>query len=59
MPPARLASSPPHAVPIAIPTPARSAAKLVVSMPNKPRIPRIMPTLRSTTTAVPMYPATV
>ena len=53
-PAARLASSPLHAAPMAMPTPAKRAAKLVVSMPKKPRRAMMSAMLRMTATAVPM-----
>jgi len=53
-PAARLARRPLHAAPMAMPTPARRAAKLVVSMPKKPRMAMMRAMLRMTATAVPM-----
>lgn len=53
-PAARLASRPLHAAPIAMPTPAMRAAKLVVSIPKNPRMATMSTTLSKTDVAVPM-----
>jgi len=51
-PAAKLASSPPHATPMATPPAAISAAKVVVSTPKNPRIATISATLRTTSRPV-------
>jgi hypothetical protein len=50
-PPAKFDSSPDHAMPIATPAAAISAAKLVVSTPKKPSIAMTMTTFSRAATA--------